>query len=58
VKVIVLTGWDLLLEDEECIADGVDMVIAKPVQLHVLIAALRQLVHEPAPFQRSSGVLR
>jgi len=58
VKVIVLTGWDLLLEDEECIADGVDMVIAKPVQLHVLIAALRQVVHEPAPLQRSSGVLR
>lgn len=54
VKVVVLTGWDLLLED----ADGVDMVIAKPVQIHVLTAALRQVIHEPAPFQRSSGVLR
>jgi len=54
VKVVVLTGWDLLLED----ADGVDMVIAKPVQIPVLTAALRQVIHEPAPFQRSSGVLR
>jgi len=52
------TGWDLLLEDAECIDHGVDMVIAKPVQIHVLTAALRQVIHEPAPFQRSSGVLR
>jgi len=58
VKVVVLTGWDLLLEDAECIDHGVDMVIAKPVQIHVLTAALRQVIHEPAPFQRSSGVLR
>ncbi len=58
VKVIVLTGWDLLLEDEECIEHGVDMVIAKPVQIHVLIAALRQVVQDPAPFQRSTGVSR
>ncbi len=58
VKVVVLTGWDLLLEDAECIDHGVDMVIAKPVQIHVLTAALRQVIHEPAPFERSSGVLR
>jgi CheY-like chemotaxis protein len=58
VKVVVLTGWDLLLEDEECIEHGVDMVIAKPVQINVLTAALRQVVHEPAPFQRSAGILK
>jgi len=58
VKVVVLTGWDLVLEDAECVDHGVDMVIAKPVQIHVFTAALRQLIREPAPFQRSSGVLR
>src|SRR5262249_62137060 len=58
VKVVVLTGWDLLLEDAECVDHGVDMVIAKPVQIHVLTAALRQLIREPEPFQRSTGGLR
>ena len=58
VKVIVLTGWDLLLEDEECIDHGVDMVIAKPVQIHVLAAALHQVVQDPSPFQRATGVWR
>ena len=58
VKVIVLTGWDLLLEDEECIDHGVDMVIAKPVQIHVLAAALHQVVQDQSPFQRAPGVLR
>jgi len=58
IKIIVLTGWDLLLEDQECVDHGVDMVIAKPVQISTLTAALRQVAQDPAPFQRSPGMSR
>jgi len=53
VKVVLLTAWDLLLDDEDCMDHGVDLVIPKPVQMRALAAALHQVAYNPAPFQRS-----
>ncbi len=51
-KVIVLTAWDLLIDDGEAMAYGVDLIIAKPVKMSVLIPALEEVVHNPIPFHR------
>ena len=43
VKVVLLTAWSLLLDDAECLEHGVDLVIAKPVLIHTLAAALYEI---------------
>ena len=40
-KVILLTAWDLHVKDNDCTQNGVDMVIAKPVHMRTLLAAVR-----------------
>jgi two-component system capsular synthesis sensor histidine kinase RcsC len=53
VKVIMLTAWDLLLDDKECIHHGVDRLIPKPLEVNTVVEALHQ-VQNTARFQRSS----
>ncbi len=51
VRVIMLTAWDLLLDDNECIHHGVDRLIPKPLEVSTVLEALHQ-VRTPARFQR------
>jgi CheY-like chemotaxis protein len=53
VKVIVLTAWDPLLDDQECIQHGVDLLLPKPFEVETVAQALHQVQSAPR-FQRSS----
>jgi len=51
VKVVMLTAWDLLLDDKQCIHHGVDRLIPKPLGMSTLMEALHD-VGKPARYQR------
>ena len=51
VKVVMLTAWDLLLDDKQCIHHGVDRLIPKPLGMSTLMEALHD-VGKPARDQR------
>jgi len=53
VKVVVLTAWDPLLDDQECIEHGVDRLLPKPFEVATVVEALHQ-VRSASRFQRSS----
>jgi len=43
VRVVVVTGWGLQLEEETAIAHGVDLLVAKPFSIEDLERALQRV---------------
>jgi CheY-like chemotaxis protein len=48
VPVVLLTAWDLLVDDEERAEHGIDRVIAKPAKSAELVRVLQELTAPPA----------
>lgn len=48
VHIVLLTAWDLLVDEEDRVESGIDRVVPKPARTDELIAILRGLA-EPSP---------
>jgi CheY-like chemotaxis protein len=48
VKIVLLTAWDLLVDEEDRVESGIDRVVPKPARSEQFLTVLRELSPPPA----------